>query len=95
MSADDQKDVRVSHTFASEVHKALVFANMTIADLAKEILESEAFIRSILEGEDDLDRLVNLRLMKEITRATGYEIRFRILLPFAAKRRPSVKRDGE
>lgn len=95
MNAAAPNDVRVSHNFAAEVNKALAFAGMTIADLAKKIVESEAFIRSVLEGEDDLDRLVNLRLMKKITDATGYEIRLRILLTPRAKRKSTVKGAGK
>jgi len=91
VNAAAPNDVRVTHNLASEIHKAIAFAGIDTAILAQRIKESESFIRSILEGEDDLERLINIRLLRKITEATGYEIRLRILLPNNVKRRRAVK----
>lgn len=91
MNAAMQKSVRAEHTVVSEIHKALAAADMSIADLARIIKESESFIRSILEGENGINRLINMRLLQEIADATGKIITVKIQPQRAAKHRRSVK----
>lgn len=91
MTPRKEIDHKSTHFVASEIHLALFRSGMTIADLSKEIGESQAFIRRILEGEDGLHRLINILLLKKIADATGCAINIKISPLRRIKMKPAVK----
>lgn len=91
MSAATQQAVRTTHNVAAEIHRALASSGLSIADLAQISVQSEAFIRSILVGEDGIARLVNMDLLQSFADATGRTLHIKISPAKRRSRKTSVE----
>lgn len=91
MKTVPKQTVRTTHFIAAEINRAMAAADMTIAELAAKAVQSEAFIRQLLEGEDGLGRLVNVNLLQSIADATGKTITIKILPIKRRTRKASVE----
>jgi len=70
VNARESAALQLSHRVASEIHRALADANMSIEDLAVKIGESPAFLKRVLVGENGSLRLIRLPLLSDISWAT-------------------------
>ena len=82
---------RATHSIASTIHAALSAAGMTSTDLAIAVVESERFINAVLQGEDGLDRLINVAFLQKIADATGKTLVFKIPPQKSGNRSATVK----
>lgn len=78
MNAAIPDTARSSHSVAAEINRALSSSGLTISELAQKAVLSEAFIRSVLVGEDGLGRLVNLDFMQLVADTTGRTLTIKI-----------------
>lgn len=92
MNAAIPDTVRSSHSVAGEINRALSSSGLTISELAQKAVLSEAFIRSVLVGEDGLGRLVNLDFLQLVADTTRRTLSIKISPNPKSVRPPSVKR---
>lgn len=69
MNARETTALQLTHRLASEAHRAMADANMSIEQVAAKIGESPAFLKRILVGENGNSR-VRLSLFADIAWAT-------------------------
>lgn len=69
MNSRETTALQLTHRLASEAHRAMADANMSITDLAAKIGESPTFLRRVLVGENGNSR-VRLSLFADIAWAT-------------------------
>lgn len=91
MNSRERLSVQLTHRLASEINLALSESDMTIADLAKKIGDSEGFIRRVLAGEDGVGKYVKVELISDVAWATGQWISISINPNRPVETSPSVE----
>lgn len=71
MNARETTRLQLGHRIASEIHRAMADSNMSIAQLAAAIGESEAHLKRVLSGENGHSRAVRTQLLADVAWATG------------------------
>lgn len=71
MNGRETTSLQLTHRFASEAHRAMADANMSINELAAKIGESPAYLRRVLSGENGKSSAIRLNLLSDIAWATG------------------------
>lgn len=69
MNAREKTARQLTHRLASEAHRAMADANMSIEEVAAKIGESPSYLRRVLVGENGSSR-VRLSLFADIAWAT-------------------------
>ena len=94
MNARETTRLQLGHRVVSEAHRAMADSNMSAADIAAVIGESEAYVRRILIGENGSSRALRMQLLPDISWATQQWMSIAISPVFDAERVAAVKRRG-
>ena len=91
MNAAPVNTKQLTHKLAAEIHRVMAAKRLDVDALAAQLIESPAFLRRVLVGEDGLGKVINLDFVQAISNATGRTMYLKISPQRSVKRKPSVK----